>query len=47
MSSVRPTPIANSVDVPAGPMVVTRIPCSRSSRSSAPAKPTWANLVAA
>ena len=35
MSSVRPAPIANSVEVPAGPMVVTRIPSSRSSRSSA------------
>ncbi len=32
---------------PPGQSVVTRMFFSRSSRSSAPARPTWANLVAA
>src|SRR5918994_7244162 len=45
--STRPAPMANSVAVPAGQISVTRIPSARSSRSSEPPSPTWANLVPA
>ena len=44
-SSVRPLPRANSVFTPPGQIAPTLIPFSRSSRSSACAKATWANLV--
>ena len=40
MSGVRPAPIANSVAVPPGQMVLTRMFFARSSRSSPPARPT-------
>ena len=43
----RPAPMANSVDTAAGQIVLTRMPSARTSRSSDPASPTCANLVAA
>ena len=46
MSGVRPRPIAKSVATPPGQTFVQRMPCSRSSWSSARVSPTWANFEA-